>query len=396
MNILINKRVNAFLLISLSVLALMSTDLYAPSLTLIAKYFGVSDNVVQLTMGFNLLGFACLQIIIGALSDRYGRRIVLFFGLLIFFISSLICALSLNIEILIIGRFFQGVGASVMPLSALAVARDLFNEQERVKFFSIQAGIMAMVPVLAPILGSFIVVYFNWQSNFILLSVCILLAGSLSIFYFSETNQNKTTSLKFSDTVSQLAVLFKHSTFMSNAIVSALVLSGLIALITNAPIAFVKIFSIKVELYGLYYAALVLAQIGGTFFTRKLVDYISSEALLRIGLLILISGSLLAFFGAFITNFLTFYVGVFVYMFAMDSIFSPTVTIAMEEHSSMSGVASGTFGTIEMLFGSVIAFLLSGFYNESLLLLGGILVSVSVLSCFVHFVVEFPKLKRGI
>ena len=146
MNILINKRVNAFLLISLSVLALMSTDLYAPSLTLIAKYFGVSDNVVQLTMGFNLLGFACLQIIIGALSDRYGRRIVLFFGLLIFFISSLICALSLNIEILIIGRFFQGVGASVMPLSALAVARDLFNEQERVKFFSIQAGLFGYVP----------------------------------------------------------------------------------------------------------------------------------------------------------------------------------------------------------------------------------------------------------
>jgi len=165
------------LLAALSAIGPLTTDMYLPSLPDIARQLGSSTAQVQLTISAYLIGFAVGQIFYGPVSDRHGRKPVLLVALALYCVASLACAHSTSIEMLILARFVQALGGSGGIVLARAVVRDLYSGVRAGRELSLISSVMALAPVLAPVVGGILQTGFGWRSIFVTL-VAAGLAGA--------------------------------------------------------------------------------------------------------------------------------------------------------------------------------------------------------------------------
>ncbi len=154
------------LLAALSAIGPLTTDMYLPSLPDIARLLNASTAQVQLTVSAYLLGFAFGQIFYGPLADRHGRKPVLLGAVALYCAASLACALSTSIEMLIAARALQALGGSGGIVLARAIVRDLYSGARAGRELSLIGGVMALAPVLAPLLGGVLQTGFGWRSVF--------------------------------------------------------------------------------------------------------------------------------------------------------------------------------------------------------------------------------------
>ena len=147
----------------------LTTDMYLPSLPDIARQLGASTAQVQLTISAYLIGFAVGQILYGPVSDRHGRKPVLLAAVALYCVASLACALSTSIEMLIVSRFVQALGGSGGIVLARAIVRDLYSGARAGRELSLISSVMALAPVLAPIVGGVLQTGFGWRSIFVTL-----------------------------------------------------------------------------------------------------------------------------------------------------------------------------------------------------------------------------------
>ncbi len=157
------------LLAGLSAVGPLTTDMYLPSLPDIARQLGASSAQVQLTISAYLIGFAAGQIIYGPVSDRHGRKPVLIGAIALYCAASLACALSTSIEMLIVARAFQALGGSGGIVLTRAIVRDIYSGAHAGRELSVIGSVMALAPVLAPILGGLIQTAFGWRVTFLAL-----------------------------------------------------------------------------------------------------------------------------------------------------------------------------------------------------------------------------------
>ncbi|WP_045095569.1 multidrug effflux MFS transporter [Legionella fallonii] len=163
-------RTSTILIGLLSAYSLLTFDLYQPSLPYITSYFDTTHNLSQLTLSIYLFVFGVTQLIWGPLIDHFGRRRLLPGSLILAVVSSIICIYAPNITVLVIGRALQGFALCCSNLIAYSTARDSEDPIERAKVLSYISMIIAVSPILAPVLGSLIFTYWDWQANFVLMA----------------------------------------------------------------------------------------------------------------------------------------------------------------------------------------------------------------------------------
>ncbi|MCB1720029.1 MAG: MFS transporter, partial [Candidatus Competibacteraceae bacterium] len=146
------------LLAALTAFAPLSIDMYLPSLPTLVQVFATDTGRVQLTLSAFLIGFGIGHLIYGPLSDRYGRRLPLLVGVLLYVLASGWCALSENIEVMIALRFLQGMTACAGPVIVRAMIRDRFNPEQGAQMLSLVFMVMTLAPLLAPLLGGWILI----------------------------------------------------------------------------------------------------------------------------------------------------------------------------------------------------------------------------------------------
>ena len=139
-----------------SSVSIMSTDIYTPSLPHLPEYFATTPQAVQLTISLNIIAFALAQLVLGPVSDRFGRRPVMLTGLGLFTVASIACAASQSIGQLITMRIAQGLSASVEAVVGLAIIRDLFKDTDQVRALAIWGMAISITPAAAPILGGYV------------------------------------------------------------------------------------------------------------------------------------------------------------------------------------------------------------------------------------------------
>ena len=177
------ERIAYATLVGLVAYAAVATDLYLPALPAIVDEFNVSEAQGQLTLSLFMLGMAVGQLFFGPLSDFYGRLPVVTVGTVFFIATSVACAAAPSMEFMWVTRFIQGLAASSGPVIARAIVSDRYHGPRAAQVMSMLGAAMAVIPLIAPTIGSWILVVFDWRATYLALAVFAIavLTGVASI-----------------------------------------------------------------------------------------------------------------------------------------------------------------------------------------------------------------------
>ena len=277
----------------LTALGPLSTDFYLPSLPDIARVFGTTIAGAQATLSSFLFGFAFGQILYGPLSDRIGRKPVLLTGLGIFLAATVLCAFAPSVDMLIVGRFLQAVGASGPIVLARAIVRDLYEGPRAGRELARMGMIMGIVPAIAPVLGGVLQQQFGWRSTFIATLLVAAVLGVVTILKLPETIRQKSAApISLIGIVKGFGFLLQNRTYRVYAALVALAYAGLFAFISGSSFVLINLYGLDPVQFGLSFAFGVLGYITGTILAQKLVARRGLDGVIALGVIALAAGGL--------------------------------------------------------------------------------------------------------
>ena len=356
----------AALLTALVSVAPLSTDMYLPALPAIGQYFHADTAQVQLTLSVYLIGFAGGQLILGPLSDRFGRRPVLIAGLIIFCISSIACLLATSIFALITARLFQAIGACAGAAVSRAMVRDIHGTKDAARLLAHMGTAMATAPLVGPLIGGQLTASYGWQSNFILLAGIGVILVLLSVFALPESH-TKPDLLALSARRMGLnyKMLAKHPEFRDFVLSNAFGFGGLFAFISGSSFVLIDTLGMGPETFGFAFGVVVLGYMAGTQVSVRLLKRMELESVVglggRIGLIAGIAGLLTVLIAA--PSIFTVIVPMFCYNISVGFIMPNTMAGAIGPFPNMAGAASALMGFIQMTSAALSGVLVGYLYN---------------------------------
>jgi MFS transporter, DHA1 family, multidrug resistance protein len=281
------------LLALVTALGPVSTDMYLPSMPDISRVLGAPIADVQLTLSVYLAGYALGQIAYGPVSDRYGRRPILLFALALFCIANLGCALAPNIEALIAARTFQALGGSGAIVVVRAIVRDLYAGARAGRELSLMGAIMALAPIVAPLLGGVLQTGFGWRANFVVTFCIGLIATALVWRSLPETLARRAPEpLTLMGTLRVYRGFTKNRGFLAHLGIIACSFAGLFAWISGSSFVLQDIYGLSPFGFSLAFVVGSLGFMLGTLLATQLVMRIGLDRTLGWGALALAAGGL--------------------------------------------------------------------------------------------------------
>jgi len=357
----------AVLLTVLVSVAPLSTDMYLPALPAIGQFFQADAAQVQLTLSVYLIGFAGGQLIMGPLSDRFGRRPVLIAGLIIFLISSIACFLAGSIVALMTARLFQAVGACAGTAISRAMVRDIHGTQNAARLLAHMGTAMATAPLVGPLIGGQLTASYGWQSNFVVLAGIAAILLLLSVFTLPETHtQPDLLALSARRMGLNYKVLAEHREFRNFTLSNAFGFAGLFAFISGSSFVLIDGFGLGPKAFGFAFGLVVLGYMTGTQVSVRLSRKMALKNVVglggRIGLIAGIGGLLTVLIAP--PSIFTVIVPMFCYNIAVGFIMPNTMAGAIGPFPHMAGAASALMGFVQMtmaaLSGALVGYLYDG------------------------------------
>ncbi|WP_211210623.1 multidrug effflux MFS transporter [Arhodomonas aquaeolei] len=275
--------------------ASISTDLYLPAMPAIADALGAGDGTIELTVSGYLVGFSLTQLIWGPVSDRFGRRVPVAIGLILFVIGSAGCALSDSAAIMIAWRVVQAIGACASVALSRAMVRDLYDGNRAAQMMSTLMTIMAIAPLLGPLVGAQIAAFAGWRAIFWTL-VGIGAIALLLLLTLPETHAPKHRSREtFAQALRRYGELIRHRHLLGYVGVGGCFYGGMFAYIAGTPFAYIDYYGVPDRLYGFLFGAGVIGIMTTNLVNARLVRYFGVNRML-------LAGSLAAFGCAAVTG----------------------------------------------------------------------------------------------
>ena len=347
-----------FTLIVLTGLGAVSMNVFLPSLPQMAEYFGAEYGVVQLSVALYLGVNAALQLLVGPLSDRYGRRPVMLVGVAIYCLASLGCLWAPDVITFLVFRMIQ---ASVVVGLVLgrAVVRDLYPRDQAASMIGYVTMGMAIVPMVGPVIGGALGQAFGWKANFWLLFGAGLVILLLAWADLGETARKGEGRLR--DQFAQYPTLLLSRRFWGYSLSSTLASGAFFAYLGGAPLVGARIFGLEPALLGLFFGAPALGYFFGNFISGRFSVRVDVDRMILWGALITVAG-LSTGLGLFFVGYKTALVffGSMTFVGLGNGMVLPNATSGMMSiRPDLAGTASGLGGSI-MLAGGASLSALSG------------------------------------
>jgi len=347
-----------FTLIVLTGLGALSMNVFLPSLPQMAEYFGAEYGVVQLSVALYLGVNAALQLLVGPLSDRYGRRPVMLVGVAIYCLASLGCLWAPDVITFLVFRMIQ---ASVVVGLVLgrAVVRDLYPRDQAASMIGYVTMGMAIVPMVGPVIGGALGQAFGWKANFWLLFGAGLVILLLAWADLGETARKGEGRLR--DQFAQYPTLLLSRRFWGYTLSSTLASGAFFAYLGGAPLVGARIFGLEPALLGLFFGAPALGYFFGNFISGRFSVRVGVDRMIPWGALITVAG-LSTGLGLFFVGYKTALVffGSMTFVGLGNGMVLPNATSGMMSiRPDLAGTASGLGGSI-MLAGGASLSALSG------------------------------------
>lgn len=347
-----------FTLVMLAAVSALSMNAFLPSLPGMADWYGVDYRVMQLSVSLYLGVSAALQLLIGPLSDRFGRRRLAIGGLVLFCLASLGAVLAPTAESFLAFRMGQAVIASGMVLSR-ATARDMTDEAGAASMLGYITMFMAVVPMLGPIAGGWLDEAFGWQANFAMLLVAGLIVLALVWADMGETAQSRHTSLMAQ--VRDYPELLRSPRFWGYVMSSSLASGVFFAYLGGAPFIASEIYGLSPTMLGIYFGATAVGYALGNFLTGRFSTRFGMNRMILAGSLLTFAGlSVLAGLMALDLAPAEVFFGFFFFVGMGNGLVLPGAmagTMSVRPH--LAGTASGLGSTI-MIGGGAVLSALSG------------------------------------
>jgi DHA1 family bicyclomycin/chloramphenicol resistance-like MFS transporter len=354
---------------ALSAFAPMSIDMYLPALPTLSTVFQASAAQVQWTLASFFIGFAIGQALLGPLTDRYGRKWPLYLSLVLFVAASIGCSLAPSVLALTILRFLQALGACAGGVIARAMVRDLFPPEQAVRVYSALMLVMGVAPILAPLIGGYLLVWLGWPSIFWALAAFGLACLVAVVVGLPETQPQRTgTAPGLGAAFASYGAILRHPQFLRYALVGGCSMAGMFAYIAGSPYVFIQLHQVPAEHYGWLFGLNALglvsaAQLNG----RVLHGRFGSMAVLRRGAWLQAGAGavLLAVATVGRGGLIAIVLPLFLYVACTGLITPNSTALAMAPHPRAAGAASALLGTLQFGLAALAAVLVGAVHADS-------------------------------
>ena len=357
------KRSLSFLLILSALMAFtsLSTDIYLPAMPTMERQL---NGDAELTITGFLIGFSIAQLIWGPISDRIGRKLPLFIGIVLFVIGSVGCALSESMSAVVFWRVFQAIGACVGPMLSRAMIRDRFAQSQAAQMLSTLTIIMAIAPIAGPFIGGGLLKVATWHWIFWLLAVIGVLMF-ITIFKLPETLPiEKRASGSLWNAFKNYRTLLANATFMRYTLSVTFFYVAAYAFITGSPFVYIDYFGVAAQNYGFLFGLNIIGIMSLSFLNRKLVSRFALSKLLVVSSLVAFVASAVFFVLAWanIGGIWSVIVPMFV-MFSMNGIIAACANAAAlaAVPNQIAGSAAALLGSLQYGSGIISSLLLAVF-----------------------------------
>lgn len=341
----------------LTAVAPLSIDTYLPAMPALARQFAVDPAHVQYSLSLFFVGLGFGQLLYGPVSDRHGRRPVLYYGLALYLAASVACALASSINMLIVARLVQGLGAAAGPVMARAIVRDRFEGAKAASVMSFVVMVMGVAPLIAPMIGSMILFLGEWRIIFWMLVGYSLVALTTLALLLVESHphhrrvRDRGLAAQY---IGYISLVRRLPIFLYLAC-GSLMFGALFSYVAASAFVYVNQFGVDESVFGFYFSANVVSMLIGTFTNGRIVERFGYRAMLGVAVgntlvcsLVLLATTLTGFGGFW---------GVAIPLFFLLSTVgvagANTVAGLLDLAPDAAGAASALFGVFQFVCGAI-------------------------------------------
>jgi DHA1 family bicyclomycin/chloramphenicol resistance-like MFS transporter len=350
-------------LAALVAFAPFSTDVYLSSMPVIQGIFKTSGAEIQLTLSLFFLGFAMAQLVWGPLSERIGRKAVVLLGVGIFVVSSVFCAMSYTIDMLIFWRVLQAIGACCGVVMGLVIIRDIFSDrQEMAKMITVMVSVTMVAPMVAPIIGSYVQAHINWEANFYVLALygLVLFVGA---FFLKESHPKAGRKpLPVNKLFQAYAQQVMHPSFLWAVLAMSANFSVMFAFISGSAFIYIKIYHLPIDRFGYFFALNACTLILASILLNRIRTRVRPQALVISGVSLSLVGSVAMMVALTVHGSSIWSVALpsFVATFGVGILYPEVTSYALHHVKEYVGVAAAFSGMMRFVVAAITA-LIMGF-----------------------------------
>ena len=328
------------------------TDLYLPALPTMTSFFNASTSTIQLTLTGSMVGLALGQLLIGPISDKYGRKNPLIISLVIYLIRTLAIIIFPNVYAMITLRFIQGVSSAGAVVISRAISTDLYHGRELGAFFALLMAVNGLAPIFSPILGSLLLQLTDWRGIFVTLAVIGIILLVVSFKFHESLESNKRLNLPITKTYYSIILVTKNKLFFSLVIIQGFALAAMFAYIAASPFILQTHYNLTPLMYSLYFGLNGFAIVLGS----KSAGNFKEKNSIKLGLSLMLAVSIyLAIVLTLTLPFLFIEAGFFLLLLGLGFILPAGSAIAMSLERERAGSASAFFGFVPFFLGGVVS-----------------------------------------
>jgi DHA1 family bicyclomycin/chloramphenicol resistance-like MFS transporter len=360
----------------LTAIAAFTVDVSLPAVPDMVEALATNLSRGQQIVGIFMIGMAFGQIPAGLVSDRVGRLPVLYAGMALFVVGAIASATAGSIEVMLGGRFVQGIGAAPAIVLSRAIVRDVSSGKEAAKLMSLMTMIFTAAPVIAPTIGALLITQWGWRAPFLLiigLAVVILVLVRLNL---TETHQPGENLHPVRQLRNSFVEFFSHRQSIFGLLLIVIPPAGFLSIIAVAAALVVEIYGFSVTQFGLLFATFGISILVGAAVNRLLVTRFDGMHVIAFGIVLYgVSGATLVLFAWMDSApFVLLWAAIALFMFTVAIVMPNATVLALDPLPRIAGVASSIIGTLQNIFGAAGALIGAAIYNgtvrNSVLIIG--------------------------
>ena len=379
----------------MSAMAPLSTDMYLPALPELSSDFGISASVTQMTLTMTMLGMGAGQMIMGPVSDRYGRKWPLLAGMAVFALTAFGCATVLDIRAFLVLRFLMGFAGASGIVIARAIARDVAEGVELTRFFAILMMVNGLAPILAPVIGGQVLLFSDWRGIFVLLIIVGLVQSGATMIY-RETLPKEKRIENLGASFQKFPQLLHDKYFMGHCLTQCFVFGAFFSYIAGASFLFQNIYHVTPQTFSYIFGGIGVGLLVCGMVPARLAGRVPDVELLMFSLIVPVLGSV-ALLGGFLCHAPIYYTipVLFITIVPLSIMGAASFSLALSRQGKNAGSASALIGFAQMILGGLMMPLVGIAGSDTAVPMGIIMLAGYTLGLITFLTLVYPDHRRG-